>query len=342
MSRWLVTQGSNQFNVDGLADLKKMARSGELKSGDMIQPPGASDWMYAAEVPQLAALLLDEDDDDFGASSGGSGKILGMVLGAVALVAGGAALYFVQELPLGNEVLIGEGGLKYTEMVVTDEGVSLLQEPEERARTGQAVQKDDTLELLAKRGDFYKARTDSGAEGWIREDQVIAVYQLGGESVREEFDPLYNPDRYVSVANAQWMQLPEQENEGEVITVFQFLLRNQSDFDMTDLVLVATIKDGKNAELDRLEIAVEGVIPLQSGTMVGTLQPEEDDEDGKRRLLTHTEFERMSADDPDMQLRYSEGVEVAMDDKDFTNATIDILQLRAVPNDKTAEMLSSR
>ena len=342
MSRWLVTQGSNQFTVEGLAELKNMARSGELKGGDMIQPPGASDWMYAAEVPQLAALLEDEDDDDLAGSGGNAGKILGVALGAVALVAGAAALYFVQELPRGNEVLIGEGGLKYTEMVVTDEGVSLLQEPEERARSGQAVQRNDTLELLAKRGDFYKARTESGAEGWIREDQVIAVYQLGGETVREEFDPLYNPDRYVSVANAQWMQLPEQENEGEVITVFQFLLRNQSDFDMTDLVLIATIKDAKNAELGQLEIPVEGVIPSQSGTMVGTLQPEEDDEDGERRLLTHTEFEKVSADDPDMQLRYSEGVEVVMDEKDFTNATIDILQLRAVPNEQTAEMLSSR
>ena len=64
MAQWLVTQGSNQFSVDGLAQLKKLASAGDLRGGDLIQPPGASDWMYAIEVPGLEDLLPPEEEEE--------------------------------------------------------------------------------------------------------------------------------------------------------------------------------------------------------------------------------------------------------------------------------------
>ena len=41
----------------------------------------------------------------------------------------------------------------------------------------------------------------------------------------------------------------------------------------------------------------------------------------------------MAAADPDMRLEYDDGVEVQMKTKDFTEATIDIVELRSVPRD---------
>ena len=97
----------------------------------------------------------------------------------------------------------------------------------------------------------------------------------GGADVREEYDPLYNPDRYVDVLNATWRQLPNPNprpgDELSDVTVFEFLMRNNARYGMTDLVIEATIKDGKGQELDRVEIAVEGLIPADGHTAVGTL-----------------------------------------------------------------------
>ncbi len=344
MSQWMITQGDNQFPVSGLAELKEMAERGDLKAGDMIQPPGADDWMYAAEVPQLAAIFdaVHDDDDDFAPRRGNTAMIAAVVLGAVVVLFGAAALYLAQNLPRGDEVMIGEGGLSYSQMIVTEPGQSLLADANPNARAVTSLKKDEVLDLLSKRGDYYRARTRGGAEGWIREDAVIPMYQLGGEDVREEYDPLYNPDRYVEVANASWQQLPPEkpsrgDDEETMITVFQFNLWNSSKYTMTDIVLRATIKDAKGNELQTLEFPVEGEIPSEKGTMVGTLKPEEDDEEGESRLLTAYTFGQMSERDPDLMLRYVDGVEVELEEADFTSAAIDIVELRAVPDEKAAK-----
>ncbi len=341
MSQWMITQGDNQFSVNGLADLKAMAESGDLKAGDMIQPPGASDWIYAAEVPQLAAIFDargSDDLDDYGSKGRATTMIIAGVLAVVLVLFGGAAVLMAQNLPQGDEVLIGDGGLSYSQMIVTDAKAVLLKEPNAGSASIIAVKKDEVLDLVSKRGDFYKARNGGGAEGWIGESSVIPMYQLGGQDVRDEYDPLYNPDRYVEVANASWQQLPpEKPKRGEeerMITAFQFNLYNKSKYAMTGIVLQATLKDAKGSELAKLEFEVEGEIPASKGTMVGTLKPPEDEEDGESRLFTAHSFSEASKDDPDLMLRYVDGVEVELGLEDFTNATIDIVELRAIPDDK--------
>lgn len=337
MAQWLVTQGSNQFTVDGLSDLMALAQKGKLAGGDMIQPPGATDWVYAAEIPELKAMLVPSTDDDTDEHYGRNrmalaAPMIAAVLGGIAVVGGIAMFFLFQQLPGSNDSLLGAGGLSYSEMLVTDKGAQLLADPKGSRSVG-ALKKDQTLTLLAKRGDFYKARTEDGKEGWIGVTQTIPMYQLGGAEVREEYDPLYNPDRYVEVVNASWLQLPEQNDE-EVITVFQFLLNNESAYPMTDLVILATIKNEKGHELEQVEIAVEGIIPANSGTMVGTLAAE--DEEEPSRLLTNYSFRLLAKDDPELQLRFSDGVEVPMTSQNFTNANIDLIELRAEPDEKAA------
>lgn len=347
MSQWHVTQGDNQFAVDGgLAALEAMARRGRIGPGDMIQPPNAADWMYASEIPELKQIFDRRDDDDDAPSGSGAATlamaaVAGAVLLLVVVVGGGVSVWLMSQMT-DTAVLVGEGGLSYSEMIVTAQGASLRSEPSDKATPLTQVPKDDTLQLLAKRGTFYKARTPGGAEGWIAIDQVIPMYQLGGAEVREEFDPLYNPDRYVEVANARWMQLPaEHPVPGKELsnrTIFEFMMSNSSRYPMTDLRLVATIKDAQGHELEKVEIPVEGNIPGNGETMVGSLASEED---GKKRrntpttpprVLTTATFEQMAAADPDLQMRWTNGVEVEMKTADFTAAQIDVLELRAVPD----------
>jgi hypothetical protein len=349
MAQWLVTQGKQQFSVDGMSEIKKLLRGGDLGAGDLIQPPGTTEWMYVLEVPELRALARDDDgdDDSFGTSKAGLAMVtvgITAFLSLVVVVFGGAMFFFSSRLPTTTEHMIGKGGMySYSQMLVTEVGSGLRGRPEAESAVGTSVPKDQVLELLAKRGDFYRARYN-GAEGWIPVNHVIPIYQLGGENVREEYDPLYNPDRYFEVANASWQQLPDAE---ENVTVFEFMLQNRSRYAMTDLVILATIKDARGQELERVEIPIEGIIPPEGRTMVGTLVPEEPvrskkkaEDEPEPRSLTEFTFRKMAEDDPDLQLAYSAGVSATMTTEDFSNATIDPLELRAIPDEEASKVVS--
>ena len=92
MARWLVTDGDRQFSARDIEELEELARRGEISAGSMIQPPGASDWLYATEVPELKGWVrsrpssVDDDDD---CSCDGSGRPRGpggaALLGLLAL-----------------------------------------------------------------------------------------------------------------------------------------------------------------------------------------------------------------------------------------------------------------
>jgi hypothetical protein len=334
MGPWLVMQNDTQFQASGLEELRQLATDGRLTGVDMVQAPGAREWMYASEVPEIAACLTDTlatDEDDLPPRSR-RGLITALVvaglLGVIgATAAGGVVLW--QMMPEQASPLVGEGGLGYTQMLVTEPYAPLRAEPRADSAGLIALDKDSRIELLAKRGEWYRARTAQGAEGWVSTGHVIPAYQLAGADAARTYDPLYNPDRYVSVGNWSWLQLDADNTQ---LTVFRFVLENESQYAMTDLVLLATIKDTRGNELERVEIAVEGVIPPGGNTMVGTLAPEADAPEGTpRRLLTMYSFEQMAASDPDLQLRYSDGIEVEMTSSEFTAANIDILQIRAIP-----------
>lgn len=365
MAQWLVMQGNTKFPVEGLAELEALASRGSLKSGDMIQPPGTTDWLYVTDVPELRKILErsarhdDEDDEGrapmfSGAALAGIAGLLAVALMGVIVVGGGTMLYFAGQMQGTGGALIGDGGLAFSEMIVTAQGSGLREEATETARLGTAVEKDSILELMAKRGGFYRARTPAGAEGWIPTTHVIPMYQLGGAEVRQEYDPLYNPDRYVDVMNARWMQLPA-DKPGKMeltnVTAFEFMMSNESSYRMTDLKILATIKDAQGHELERVEIPVEGIIPADGATFVGTLSSEPEGDKGRKkprpqdppaepdRVMTTWSFEQMAANDPDLQLRWTSGVEVEMKTGAFTNAEIDVLELRAVPDKEAAAVV---
>lgn len=346
MSQWVINRGDSQFSVEGLAELARLAKQGEIDAGDLIQPVGADDWLYAIEIPELAGVVrsdLEEDDDIGYRSGGGSGAIKGVlyaVFGLMLVGGVGGMVYFAGQLPSGDESLLGEGGsLKYTELITLTDA-ELYAEPDENSSVMLTIPKDSTAELLAKRSKFYKAMYD-GKEGWLRVDDILPIYQLGDEKVKRRLDPLYNPDQYTKVTSASFIQIEEEGNE---VGTFRFMLENSSDYDVTDLVLRAVIKDSKGAEVGSQEFAIEGVIPKRGGTMVGTLPPTDeelkeaernDEEPPEPRLMTYATFDEWAREleqeeQEEAYLRWLDGIDITVDET-FTEAEVRIVELRAVP-----------
>jgi hypothetical protein len=332
MANWLVNQKDRQFAARDLEELKQLARDSKVGRGDLIQPPGATDWLYAVELPELAGLLKagpkDEDDDEVVTVGSSTPLIVLSVIFILIAIAGGAATYhFSSKTKAVNLDLFSD--LALTELLVTAESAPVLAEPQAGSATVGSVAKNDMVQLLSKRGAFYRIETSAGVQGWVGVDGVVPGYAFADAETRKDYDPLFNPDRYVFVRNAGWMLLPDQKKRN--VTVFNFQMQNSSKFDMENIVLNATIKDKNGKVLEAKEIRIEGRVNRYESTMVGTLAPDPKDKAGERRLLTSTSFADLAQVDPDLQLRWSEGIEVVMDTEGFEVANIDLLEVRAVP-----------
>ncbi len=338
MSRWLVTQGDHQFSASDLNELKDLAKSGTIGAGDMVQPPGASDWLYASELPELSEFFntasedVDDDLDWDLPKKRNKGPIAVILAGILAFGAYGMYDYG-QKLPNQGDlgILGGNTGMTLTEMIASSD-VSIRSEPNAASAAVGSVEKDSIIKLLGKRGEWYQIQNESGATGYVQTNTVVPAYYFADAETRQSYDPVYNPDRYVFVKNSSWMQLPDQREEN--ITIFQFLLQNKSKFAMTAIKLLATIKDKNDRVIETKEIAIEGPIPAHDGVMVGTLKPAADDVDGVAKLMTTGLFESMVKKDPSLMSRWSDGVEIAMESEGFVEANIDLLQVRAISDKK--------
>jgi hypothetical protein len=334
MARWLVTQGDHQFSAQDLAELKELAKSGKVGPGDMVQPPGATDWLYASELPELKGLLRRSastyEDARPESGSGATFAIMG-ILAVLIVIAAAVFWHFATTIPGKDDlVLLGKdgGGLDLTEMLVTADPAQMRQLPDGNSETVATVAKDSKVQLLGKRKGWYHIKA-SNAEGWVTIDSVVPAYFFADATTREDYDPIYNPDYYVFVKNSSWMQLPDQKRDN--VTIFSFLLQNKSKFDMADIKLLATIKDKNDTVLETREIAIEGTIPAFDGAMVGTLSPDKKDKEGVKRFLTSNYFSELAAADEALNMRWAEGVEVIMESEGFVEANIDLLEVRAIP-----------
>ena len=334
MAHWLVTQGDRQFTAADLEELKKLAVEGRIGRGDMIQPPGASDWLYASELPELNGLLkasavgLDDDLDipRRGAPTG----VIALLLLAIAAGGGYAMYHFGTGIQETNLNVLDEVSL--SEMLVTAEGVSVRKDPDSGSSSVGSVEKNAKVTLLAKRRGFYRVKTSGGAEGWVGVDQVVPAYYFTDSETREDYDPLYNPDKYTFVKNAGWMLMPSERGQEGKVTNFTFLIQNKSKFDMEGIVLLATMKDESKKVLETKEIPIEGVLKRYENSMVGTLAPDpKADPEGEPRVMTEYTFKQMLKDDADLQLRWSDGVEVRVSAEGVAEASIDLLEVRAIP-----------
>ena len=128
-------------------------------------------------------------------------------------------------------------------------------------------------------------------------------------------------------------------DKSETKTVFRFMLVNTSKHQMQNVKLAAVIKDDKGAEVERVEFLVEGMIPHASDsgngqTFVGTLKS--DDAAAPARILTEAAFMELAKVDPIIQTKWAEGVEFEIKTKDFSAATIDMINVTEVPGSYVA------
>ena len=61
---WRITRGDQMFTAKDVAELKLMAVEGKIESGDLVQPPGRTDWLYASEVSELKGLIKFKPIDE--------------------------------------------------------------------------------------------------------------------------------------------------------------------------------------------------------------------------------------------------------------------------------------
>ncbi len=258
-----------------------------------------------------------------------------LLLAGTAVGAWSYALSLRATLPEpGSLQLVGKkGALSYSEVLVTAENGQFYAEANERGDVVGPLPKNAKADLLAKRGKWYRLRFE-GKEGYAPVDAVIPAYFFGDDKTKLTHDPLYNPDKYVYVRNSSWQLLPEGGNKD--VTVFSFMMQNDAKFPMTDLKLLATIKDKNDVEIETKEIAVEGLIPPEFATMVGVLKADKRDKTSVDRIMTSSTFEAMQKElEPDaadkLMERLQDGIEVRLTADGFTEAEIKLLEIRAVP-----------
>jgi hypothetical protein len=317
MSRWVVTQEGARFAVDGVSTLQELARTGRIAAGDLIRPPGGAEWLYAADIPELVGLIADP----FIGEPEAPARRAGWAIAALALAAGAAVSAAGLWTPAPEPVVEPEDPRAELIVIADDARLAAGVEEPRSGSPGSPLPRETRLELLAKGRDAYRVRV-GGAEGWVAtRDVVPAPFAEQGEVVAA-WDPVFNPDRYLWVSTASWMQ-PSLHRR---VSVFQLALTNDGPYEMTGVVLEARIRDARGQEVERIRWPVEGSVPPRSNTLIGTLDPRT----AQSRLVMAAALAERSVDDATLPQRWVDGVEVPMGAADFAHATVDIAEAHAV------------
>jgi hypothetical protein len=162
---------------------------------------------------------------------------------------------------------------------------------------------------------------------------VIPAFFFADDRTQQKYKPLYYPDQYTKVINSSWTMTTGQSNKDD-ITIFNFLVVNDSQFPMTDLKLLVVVKDQGGNALERMEIPVEGAIGAGQTVFVGTLKADPKDKSGIDHIMISSDYEKLAATDPKVEERWVDGVERQLTSAAFNGAEITILEVRAVPPDQ--------
>jgi len=304
---WLVTTDNDQFSAKSLEDLKKKARSGELSPGDLVQPPGARDWLYAFELPEVGEC--------FGQSSGSLdleirrsplGKMFGiaLLLGGIGLFAG--AWHYYQIIPKSADLqLLGEKGMSQDEGLVTATSANIYASPEGTKKIG-SFGKDKTIKILDKKYSFFLVESDQG-QGWISVKDIAPAYLFAKDKIRKEYDERYNTHRHIAIHQESWKQL----EHGVPITIFNFQLQNNSKLDLDHFEVKVKLMNEDKKPLQELVFNIKGLIEKGDTGKIGTLSPLEGS-DQKIEYLTFTEFQKRRKLNPVLIKQWTDGLLVEL------------------------------
>jgi hypothetical protein len=322
---WRITRGDQQFTVKDVAELKLMGVGGKIRSGDLIQRPGTGEWLYATEVPELKGLIkikaVDEDEIDF--VKPGSGNVLRALLwllGVAIIVVGFGVLWHIwTHAPnSADQALFGDGpnALGPLDALAT-EYATLLAEPDGKAKQVGEVKKDTRVKMLRKLGDFYEVEAPDGSTGWLGIAQVVPGYKFRQE-LSDKYDPLFNPDRYLQMANYSWVPRDDPKLPKE-LTDMMFQLANPTEYGMQGVILKITFYDGKDTVIDTVNYEVPRILPPQDTLHLEGIEIEIAwDEDTRAevdilgaRALLPAEYSRLKAEEEVRLLKEAEEKDAA-------------------------------
>jgi len=268
MSAWRITRGDLQFTVKDVAELKLMAVGGKIHSGDLVQPPGTTEWLYATEVQELNGLIRERVSDaaaDLDKRIRRARTMRAVVVLLALGVFGSAAwaIWFLRDAIESSDApppLIGDhpDALEPLE-AITVEYATLLSKPDARSEPVGEVQKDRIVKLIRKLGDYYEVELEGGQTGWVGWLQVIPAY-LFSQELTDQYDPLFNPQRYLELANYVWSPRDE-PGKPETLTDMMFTLVNPTDYGMADVLMHLDFFDGANAKVGQIDYAVGRLVP---------------------------------------------------------------------------------
>lgn len=317
---WRITRGDQQFTVKDVAELKLMGVGGKIHGGDLIQPPGSGEWLYATEVSELKGLIkitkVDEDDIDFVKPGSGNAMraLLGLLAVAIIVVGFGVLYYIYTNAPDStDQALFGDSpnALGPLDALAT-EYATLLAEPDGRAAQVGEVKKDSRVKMLRKLGDFYEVEGPSGQVGWLGIGQVVPGYKFKQE-LSDKYDPLFNPDRYLQMANYSWVPRDDPKLPRE-LTDMMFQLANPTEYGMQGVILKITFMDGSDNVIDTVNYEVPRILPPADSLHLEGIEIEIDwDEDTRAevdilgaRALLPAEYSRLKAEEQERLLKEAE------------------------------------
>jgi len=135
---------------------------------------------------------------------------------------------------------------------------NLLAQPDSSAAKIGEVKGNEVVELLQKKGGFYEAKTASGT-GWLGTSQVLPGYMFS-QILKERYDPKFNPNAYVQMANYSWTPSGEPD-QPETMTNMLFHLVNPTAYGMAGIVLRITFFDGDDKLIATKDFEVPRLLP---------------------------------------------------------------------------------
>jgi hypothetical protein len=282
MSRWLVTHGEQQFSAADLEELKTMAADRRLKPADLVQPPGANDWIYALELPELKAAFprgADRDDDDYDIqrSSRIPRPVIAIVLIIITMV-GVAAMWKFKGIIDGGDWDDGRAG---TAQLNAD--VDVRSEPS--AREGKVIaelDKGDVVDVELKhmnQSDGNWLLVESGStKGWIPAASAPPNFLFDRDD-REQKEALYYPEKYVGAelvaASEKMSDLNFGRGASKYVRIQKLYLKNSSAFEMVDVIVsisAVSVETGK--VIDSFKIPIQKPLPANTEKLpVGGVYP---------------------------------------------------------------------
>jgi len=135
---------------------------------------------------------------------------------------------------------------------------NLLAQPDSSAAILGEVKVNEVVRLLQKKGDFYEV-TAGSATGWMGTNQVLPGYMFS-QVLKERYDPKFNPNAYVQIANQSWTPSGE-EGQPDTMTNMLFHLVNPTPYGMAGIVLRITFFDGDDREIATKDFEVPRLLP---------------------------------------------------------------------------------